>query len=46
LICLREDKKPLFIEVKAKNGKVSKLQWFRLDELLKAGFNAKVMRAE
>ena len=46
LICLRHDEIPLFIEVKAKNGKVSKLQEFRIKELTELGFKAEIKKAE
>lgn len=35
-----------FIEVKAKNGKLSKLQEYRIDELTEQGFNAIVSYAD
>ena len=39
LLCLKQDEKPLFIEVKNVKGVVSELQHFRIDELIKNGFN-------
>ena len=44
LLCLKDGEKPLFIEVKAENGVVSKLQDFRIDELISFGFDAIVMQ--
>jgi len=35
LLCLHSEKKPKFIEVKAKRGKLSKLQKFRHEEIYK-----------
>lgn len=40
LLCLKANERPLFIEVKADNGKLSELQKYRLDELNKLGFDA------
>jgi len=46
LLCLKKNKDPLFIEVKAKKGIVSKLQEYRIKELIKNGFQAFVKRCE
>jgi Holliday junction resolvase len=43
LLCLKNGSKPLFIEVKAYNGKPSKLQEFRIKELISQGFDATIM---
>lgn len=40
LLCLKAGERPLFIEVKNENGKLSELQKYRLDELNKLGFDA------
>jgi Holliday junction resolvase len=40
LLCLHKDRVPMFVEVKAANGKVSKLQEFRMRELKSKGFEA------
>ena len=40
LLCLKEGETPLFIEVKGSKGKPSKLQEFRIKELINNGFNA------
>lgn len=40
LLCLKDKEKPLFIEVKASKGKLSKLQEYRLNELNGLGFDA------
>ncbi len=42
LLCLKRDHKPTFIEVKGKNGKLSKLQEYRINELIKHGFSTKI----
>ena len=41
LMCLK-DGKTMFIEVKQPTGKLSEIQKFRIDELRKQGFEAKV----
>jgi hypothetical protein len=46
LLCLKDGLSPTFIEVKAANGVVSKLQEFRISELKKNGFNAFVKQSE
>ena len=46
LLCLKAGQVPLFIEVKAEKGIVSKLQEFRIKELNQQGFNAIIKRAE
>ena len=46
LLCLKDGHKPTFIEVKAKNGKVSKLQEYRINELKRFGFEAFVSKSE
>jgi hypothetical protein len=43
LLCLRADKKPVFIEVKKKNGVLSALQKHRIKELKKYDFDAFVL---
>lgn len=43
LICLKENHKPRFIEVKGEFGKVSELQKYRIKELKDFGFDAGVM---
>ena len=44
LVCIKKDR-VLFIEVKAANGKVSKLQQYRIDELKRHGIDAIVKYA-
>tara|TARA_R100001443_G_scaffold24282_1_gene36568 strand:+ start:7264 stop:7503 length:240 start_codon:yes stop_codon:yes gene_type:complete len=44
LVALHPDKKVLFIEVKTKKGKVSKLQEYRLKELEEHGFQTEIHR--
>tara|TARA_R100000781_G_scaffold5211_1_gene5907 strand:+ start:3836 stop:4075 length:240 start_codon:yes stop_codon:yes gene_type:complete len=44
LVALHPDKKVLFIEVKTKKGKVSKLQEYRLKELKEHGFQTEIHR--
>ena len=46
LLCLKQGREPKFIEVKAKNGIVSKLQEYRLKELNELGFDAMIKRCE
>ena len=46
LLCLKDGEKPLFIEVKGSKGVVSKLQDYRIDELISFGFDAIVMKNE
>jgi len=46
LLCLKSNETPLFIEVKANKGIVSKLQEYRIKELNQRGFNAIIKRAE
>ena len=44
LVALHPDKEVLFVEVKTKKGKVSKLQAHRLKELEEHGFQTEVHR--
>lgn len=44
LVALHPDKKVLFIEVKTKKGKVTKLQEYRLKELEEHGFQTEIHR--
>jgi len=44
LVALHPDKEVLFVEVKTKKGKVSKLQEYRLKELEEYGFQTEVHR--
>lgn len=44
LLALHPDKEVLFIEVKTKKGKVSKLQEYRLKELEEHGFQTEIHR--
>tara|TARA_B100000965_G_scaffold405217_1_gene438388 strand:- start:4748 stop:4987 length:240 start_codon:yes stop_codon:yes gene_type:complete len=44
LVALHPDKEVLFVEVKTKKGKVSKLQAYRLKELEEHGFQTEVHR--
>ena len=44
LVALHPDKEVLFIEVKTKKGKVSKLQEYRLKELEEHGFQTEIHR--
>jgi Holliday junction resolvase len=46
LLCLKSNEKPLFIEVKALKGVVSKLQKYRIDELISYNFDAIVLKSE
>ena len=46
LLCLKKGHEPIFIEVKAKKGVVSKLQEYRIKELNQHGFNAFIKRSE
>jgi Holliday junction resolvase len=46
LLCLKDKEKPLFIEVKAMNGVLSKLQEFRIDELNSFNFDAVVLKSK
>lgn len=46
LLCLKAGEKPLFIEVKGAMGVLSKLQEYRISELLNAGFDAVVLKVE
>lgn len=46
LVAFKKGHEPKFIEVKAKNGVVSKLQEFRIKELREHGINAEVWRAD
>jgi transketolase len=46
LLCLKDKEKPLFIEVKAINGVLSKLQEFRIDELNSFNFDAVVLKSK
>lgn len=46
LLCLKDGIKPMFIEVKAKKGVVSKLQEYRIEELQNRGFIAFIDRAK
>jgi Holliday junction resolvase len=45
LLALKDGEKPFFIEVKAKNGKASKLQEFRIKELNGLGFKAIITKS-
>jgi len=42
LLCLKSGELPMFIEVKAKGGKLSELQKYRIKELIQLGFDAYV----
>jgi len=44
LVMFKEGHKPLFIEVKAKKGVVSKLQEYFINNIQKYGCSAKIMR--
>ena len=44
LVALHPDKEVLFVEVKTKKGKVSKLQAYRLKELEEHGFQTEIHR--
>ena len=44
LLALHPEKKILFVEVKTKKGRVSKLQEYRIKELKEYGFQAEVHR--
>mgnify|MGYP001162328112 CR=1 FL=1 len=44
LIALKKDELPLFVEVKKPNGKLSKLQEFRKDELESYGFTVETYK--
>lgn len=44
LICLKENEKPLFIEVKTEKGVLSKLQEYRIKELTEKSFDVKILR--
>ena len=46
LLCLKKGHEPIFIEVKAKKGVVSKLQEYRIKELTECGFTAFISRSE
>jgi Holliday junction resolvase len=46
LLCLKSNEKPLFIEVKAINGVLSKLQEYRIDELISFNFDAIVLKSK
>jgi hypothetical protein len=46
LLCLKFGENPIFLEAKKKDGKLSKLQEFRINELKKNGFNAKILYSE
>ena len=46
LLCLKKGYEPIFIEVKAKKGVVSKLQEYRIKELIELGFTAFIDRCE
>jgi Holliday junction resolvase len=46
LLALKQGAVPLFVEVKKPNGKVSKLQKYRLDEIRRLGFHADVYRGD
>ena len=43
LICLKENEKPLFIEVKTEKGVLSKLQEYRIKELTEKSFDVKIL---
>jgi len=40
LLCLHKDRTPMFVEVKASNGKLGTLQEYRIGELKSKGFDA------
>ncbi len=44
LVALHPDKEVLFVEVKTKKGKISKLQEYRLKELEEYGFQTEIHR--
>tara|TARA_R100000654_G_scaffold7407_3_gene18301 strand:+ start:3125 stop:3364 length:240 start_codon:yes stop_codon:yes gene_type:complete len=44
LVALHPNNKVLFVEVKTKKGRVSKLQEYRMKELKEYGFDAEVYR--
>lgn len=44
LLCLKENEKPLFIEVKTEKGVLSKLQEYRIKELTEKSFDVKILR--
>ena len=44
LLCLKANEAPMFIEIKAKKGVVSKLQEYRIKQLKEKGFVAFVDR--
>jgi len=44
LLALKKGEPPLFVEVKRPNGRLSKLQDFRLKELEDNGFNTEVFK--
>lgn len=46
IVAFKKGEEPRFIEVKAKNGVVSKLQQFRIDELNSLGIKAEIWRAD
>jgi hypothetical protein len=46
LLCLKAGEPPLFIEVKAHNGRLSALQNFRSKELIERGFDVWLEAAE
>jgi Holliday junction resolvase len=46
LLCLKIDEPPIFVEVKTKKGRLSKLQEYRINELQKRGFIAIVDKEE
>lgn len=44
LLCLKDKEKPLFIEVKSSKGVVSKLQDYRISELISLNFDAIILK--
>lgn len=46
LLAIPKDSDVLFVEVKAANGRVSKLQEFRIKELSKHGIKSEIHRGE
>ena len=46
LLLLRPNGEIRFVEVKAKRGRLSKIQRYRIDELKRLGFNVEVAKSE
>ena len=46
LLLLRPNGEIRFVEVKAKRGRLSKIQKYRIDELKRLGFNVEVAKSE